>query len=125
MRMMLILLPAALAGCGMEMPSMSSMVPNMSPGVGSGPIADPAAQVASLPRGSDALGNFAASATPGQAGTVNGEAARYTRSYNAASGRECREIALGYGGNERVAVACRRPDGTFAASRPLLRGSLR
>ncbi|WP_240782500.1 DVU3141 family protein [Roseococcus sp. SYP-B2431] len=102
---------------------MSSLVPGAS--AGSGPIADPAAQMASLPRGSDALGDFAASAAPGQTGTVNGESARYTRSYNAASGRECREITLGYGGNERVAVACRRPDGTFAASRPLLRGSLR
>lgn len=123
--MFLILLPAALAGCGMQVPSMSSLVPDLSPGVGSGPIADPAAQVASLPRGPDALGDFAVAAVPGQAGTVNGESARFTRSYNAASGRECREITLGYGGNERVAVACRRPDGTFAASRPLLRGSLR
>lgn len=104
---------------------MSSMVPGLSPGVGTGPIADPAAQVASLPRGADALGNFAASASPGQTGTVNGEAARFTRSYNAASGRECREITVGYGSNERVAVACRRPDGTFVSSRPLLRGSLR
>lgn len=101
------------------------MVPSFSSDVGSGPIADPAAQVASLPRGSDPLGDFAASATPGQAGTVNGQPARFTRSYNAASGRECREITLGYGSNERVAVACRRPDGAFAASRPLLRGSLR
>jgi hypothetical protein len=123
--MMLILLPAALAGCGMGMPSMSSMVPNLSSGGGSGPIADPAAQVASLPRGPDTLGDFVASASPGQTGTVNGESARYTRTYNAASGRECREITLGYGGNERVAVACRRPDGSFASSRPLLRGSLR
>lgn len=104
---------------------MSSMVPNLSSGTGSGPIADPAAQVASLPRGADPLGDFAASASPGQTGTVNGQPARFIRSYNAASGRECREIALGYGTNERVALACRRPDGTFASSRPLLRGSLR
>ncbi len=104
---------------------MSSMVPNLSSGAGSGPIADPAAQVASLPRGSDPLGDFTASASPGQSGTVNGQPARLTRSYNAASGRECREVTLGYGGNERVAVACRGPDGTFASSRPLLRGSLR
>jgi hypothetical protein len=105
--------------------NMSSLVPDLSSGAGSGPIADPAAQVASLPRGPDALGDFAASATRGQAGTVSGETARFTRSYNAASGRECREITLGYGGNERVAVTCRRPDGTFASSTPLLRGSLR
>lgn len=104
---------------------MSSMVPNLSPSAGSGPIADPEAQIVSLPRGSDPLGDFAASASPGQTGTVNGQPARFTRSYNAASGRECREIALGYGSNERVAVACRRPDGAFASSRPLLRGSLR
>lgn len=114
--MMLILLPAALAGC-------ESM--GLSPGAGSGPIADPAAQVALLPRGADPLGDFAASASPGRTGMVNGQPARVTRSYNAASGRECREITLGAGAGERVAVACRRPDGTFAASRPLLRGSLR
>lgn len=99
-------------------------MPDLSPGVGSGPIADPAAQVASLPRGSDPLGDFAASASRGQTGMVNGQPARFTRSYNAASGRECREIALGSGSNERLVVACRRPDGAFAASRPLLRGSL-
>ncbi len=117
MRIVLILLPAGLAGCG--------MVPGMAPSLGSGPIADPGAQVAALPRGTDALGDFAASASPGQTGTVDGAPARFTRSYNAASGRECREITLGYGGSERVAVACRRPDGAFASSRPLLRGSLR
>lgn len=119
--MTLILLPMALAGCGTE--GVSSL---LSPGVDSGPIADPAAQVAALtPRGADPLGDFAASARPGQTGTVNGQPARFTRSYNAASGRECREITLGYGSGERVAVACKRADGTFAASRPLLRGSLR
>lgn len=102
---------------------MSSLIP--AGPAATGPIADPAAQVASLPRGADPLGDFAASATPGRSGTVNGEPARVTRTYNAASGRECREISLGYGGSERLAVACRMPDGTFAASRPLLRGPLR
>jgi len=104
----------------MQMPG----VPDLSSS-GSGPIADPAAQVAAMPRGSDPLGDFAGTAVPGQTGSVNGQQARVTRSYNAASGRECREIALGYGSNERVAVACRRVDGVFASSRPLLRGSLR
>lgn len=121
MRMMLVLLPVALAGCGLG-DSVSSM---MAPSTGSGPIADPAAQVIALPRGADPLGDFAASASPGQTGMVNGQPARVIRNYNAASGRECREIALGAGSGERVAVACRGPDGNFVSSRPLLRGSLR
>lgn len=117
-RMMVILLPVVIAGCGMQVPSLTS-------GAASGPIADPAAQVAALPRGADPLGSFAATAVPGQSGVVDGQPARVTRTYNAASGRECREIALGSGSAERVAVACRRPDGNFVAARPLLRGSLR
>lgn len=73
----------------------------------------------------DALAIFAATATPGRAGTVQGQPARLVRSYNAASGRECREILLGSGASERMAVACRTAEGGFASSRPLLRGSAR
>ncbi|MDB5413894.1 MAG: hypothetical protein JWR10_2229 [Rubritepida sp.] len=91
----------------------------------SAPYADPAAQISTLPRAPDALAIFAATATLGQQGSVGGETARVTRAYNAASGRECREILLGYGANERSAVACRNDDGSYVSARPLLRGSLR
>lgn len=113
-----------LAGCDMQMPDIGSMMPNLSTGA-STPMADPMTQVASVPRGPDPLADFASTANPGSVGTVNGERARLARAYNAASGRECREIILGYGNNERAAVACREADGRFVSARPLLRGSLR
>lgn len=99
----------------MQMPSFSSS--------GSGPLADPTAQVAGLRRGPDPLAAFAASAGPGQEGSVNGERVRLARAYNAASGRECREMLLGSGQRERAAVACREADGNFISARPLLRTS--
>jgi hypothetical protein len=78
-----------------------------------------------VPVAADPLALFAASAAPGRTGSVQGEPARLVRSYNAASGRECREILLGSGASERTAVACRTPEGGFASARPLLRGSAR
>ncbi|WP_424810680.1 DVU3141 family protein [Roseococcus sp. YIM B11640] len=105
----------------MSMPDISLPSLSTSPAA---PYADPSV-VVSVPRGPDPLADFAAASPPGTTGSVNGERARVIRAYNSASGRECREIALGYGGNERTAVACRQPDGSFVSSRPLLRGSLR
>jgi len=70
----------------------------------------------------DAVAQFAASASPGQSGMAGGEVARLGRSYHAASGRECREVILGSGFNERAQVACRQPDGSFASARALLSG---
>lgn len=43
------------------------------------------------------------------------------RSYHAASGRPCRELAVGSGGTTRPALYCEEPGG-WAAARPLLRG---
>jgi len=106
------------------MSEIGRMLPNLSSGP-SGPMADPRAQIAGLPRGPDPVAAFAVTATPGSVGSINGEQARFARAYNAASGRECREIILGFGGSERSAVACREADGSFVSSRPLLRGSLR
>lgn len=83
------------------------------------------APVSAVPRGPDSLGDFAETATPGSVGMVNGERARLARAYNAASGRECREIILGSGSSERAAVACRNGTGQFVSSTPLLRGSSR
>lgn len=73
----------------------------------------------------DPIAQFAASAAPGRAGMVAGQQARLVRVYNAASGRECREVLLGTGATERTAIACRAETGAFMTSRPLLRGSAR
>jgi hypothetical protein len=113
-----------LAGCDIRMPNMGSILPNFASGP-STPFADPRSPIAGVPRGPDPIAVFAATATPGSVGSVNGEQARLTRAYNAASGRECREIMVGFGGAERAAVACREADGSFVSSRPLMRGSLR
>lgn len=103
------------------MPDVGSMLPNLTPAT----LSTPTDPVPGVPRAPDAIAAFAASAEPGAVGTVGGERARLVRAYNAASGRECREVLLGFGGAERSAVACREADGTFVSSRPLLRGSLR
>ena len=113
-----------LAACDLRMPDVGSLLPTFSSGP-TAPFADPRSPIAGVPRGPDPIAAFAATASPGSVGSVNGEQARLTRAYNAASGRECREIILGFGGAERAAVACREADGNFVSSRPLMRGSLR
>ena len=46
---------------------------------------------------------------------------RVVRAYNAGSGRECRELAIGGGTASRPALYCEGPAG-WEAARPLLRG---
>ncbi len=76
----------------------------------------------------DPVAAFAATATPGAEGQVvladGGRPARVRllRSYQAGSGRECREVLVGSGLEERAALACRDGE-TWVATRPLLRGS--
>ncbi|MBY0335578.1 MAG: hypothetical protein K2X11_03145 [Acetobacteraceae bacterium] len=113
----------ALAGCGMRMPSLPSFTPD--PPLASAIPVPPAPIVPT-----DPVSAFAAAARPGQEGTVTleggiPERARLTRVYQAASGRECREVILGSGVAERARIACRQADGSFAAARPLLRGAAR
>ena len=108
-----------LSGCDVRMPDLSTSFLSTST------LAEEAPAVSSVPRAADPLAQFAASATPGSVGTVQGERARLARAYNAASGRECREVILGLGNGERIAVACRDASGQFVASQPLLRGSFR
>lgn len=115
---------ALLPGCDVSLRDVGNMLPDLSSG-SSAAYAEPAPPVSSVPRGPDPVAVFAASATPGTPGTVEGEPARLSRAYNAASGRECREVIIGFGGRERTAVACREADGSFVSSRPLLRGALR
>jgi hypothetical protein len=70
---------------------------------------------------------FAATAAPGSATRVTLPATgenvqlRLVRSYNAASGRECRELQEGAGTSTRARLIC--SDGArWAEARPLLRG---
>lgn len=48
--------------------------------------------------------------------------ARLVRAYNAASGRECREVALATGLGERSRLICATPEGGWVETRMLLRG---
>ncbi len=116
------LLLALLPACDMRVPDMGSILPSFSSDAAAGPAAAP---LVAVPRGADALGNFAMTAQPGSVGSVHGEQARLKRAYHSASGRECREVILGLGQQERSAVACRDAGGHFVSSLPLLRGSLR
>jgi uncharacterized SAM-binding protein YcdF (DUF218 family) len=70
---------------------------------------------------------FAARAQPGSQDRItlaDGQSAtaRLVRAYNAASGRECREVAVVTSAGERARVICATPEGSWAETRMLLRG---
>lgn len=76
----------------------------------------------------DPLAAFAAGAQPGAASQIvlaGGQPARVRlhRAYFAASGRECREVLVGTGLEERATILCQDPVLGWSVSRPLLRGS--
>jgi hypothetical protein len=90
--------------------------------------ATPAAAPAAPPVPADPLVAFAASAAPGTESRVvlvDGTPAlvRMTRSYFAASGRECRELLVGSGVAQRVQLVCSGEDGAWNTARPLLPGA--
>lgn len=90
-------------------------------GLGSRP-APPAGAAAST----DPLVVWAGRAQPGAVERVtlaDGQTAqvRMVRAYNAASGRECRELLVGSGMVERARLVCAVPGG-WVEARPLLRG---
>lgn len=84
-----------------------------------------AANAAAAPM--DAVASFAASARPGAESVVTlpetgrNARVRLLRAYNAASGRECREVLIGTGGEERARLLC-QSGSQWADARPLLRG---
>ena len=85
----------------------------------------PAAEPAPVP--ADPIADFAAQSAPGATGSVRlagGQPAsvRLVRSYYAASGRECREVAVGSGMAQRSQLVCKAEGESWVASRPLLRG---
>jgi hypothetical protein len=86
-----------------------------------------AAVTAAPPAPTDPVVAFAAQAQPGQESRIllaggQSTTARLARSYNAASGRECREVLLGTGAAQRSQLVCQAENGGWVASRPLLRG---
>lgn len=101
-------------------------------GMGPAPTSPPPATGVVLPvRPADPLAAFAARARPGQAENVvmsDGSrtvAARLVRTYNAASGRECREVQFGAAsapGGAPGATYCKDPSQGWVAARALLRG---
>jgi hypothetical protein len=79
------------------------------------------------PPPTDPVVAFAAQAQPGAESRIllaSGQStpARLARSYNAASGRECREVVLGTGAAQRSQLVCKAEHGGWVAARPLLRG---
>lgn len=93
---------------------------------GSGQSSQTAAQQAAPVRAADPLAQFAADAAPGASGAVTLASGRtvtayLARSYDAASGRECREVRLGSTPQAESQIFCFT--GTqWVAARPLLRG---
>ncbi len=88
--------------------------------------AAPAAAAAPLPPADPVLA-FAARSQPGAQDRIilaDGQpaTARLVRAYNAASGRECREVAVTTGMGERARVVCATPEGGWVETRTLLRG---
>lgn len=91
---------------------------------GPGARAPVAAGAASPP---DPLASFAATAQPGSEGQIvladgRSETVRLLRSYNAASGRQCREVLIGAESAPRTQLVCQTERGGWASVRPLLRG---
>lgn len=127
----LLLLPLimSLAGCAANVAETKWWNPA---GLGAAPVSPPPATGVVLPaRPADPLAAFAARAQPGQAETVvmpgGGQAvsARLVRGYNAASGRECRELQFGSSaapGGAPGATYCKDPSQGWVAARALLRG---
>ncbi|MFT8245128.1 DVU3141 family protein [Roseomonas sp. BN140053] len=126
------LLLLALSACGSQnvvMPwdglrSNASVAPVISPAT----LPAGTVPVTAVARPGDALGAFAARAQPGQQESVvlsdSGRTAvvQLVRSYNAASGRECRELLVGGTSEGRNALYCQDPAVGWAPARPLLRG---
>lgn len=88
------------------------------------PMAASSVPMAAAPM--DAVVAFAARAQPGSEAVVTLESGRsirvrMLRAYNAASGRECREVLIGGGLEEQSRLVCQAGD-QWADARPLLRG---
>ncbi len=112
---------ARLAGLAVMLGALSGCA-TVAPLMGTGAPAQPVSAAEPM----TPLVAFAAAAQPGSETTLGlpgGGLARVRllRAYNAASGRECREVLVGSGLDERTRLVC-GADGQWAEARPLLRG---
>lgn len=117
----------SLTGCADYLPDLnvSGLVSGLSSPMVPPPVGSaPPPPISSL----DPLSQFALASGPGAEGTVPvagvAQRARVLRAYNAASGRQCREILLGSGIGERSQLVCGDAHG-FQMAPPLLRGAAR
>ncbi|WP_376099453.1 hypothetical protein ACE7GA_11385 [Roseomonas sp. CCTCC AB2023176] len=117
------LLLLALAGCSASAGDQTWWNPL---GLAPAPTSPPPATGVVLPvRAADPVAAFAGRAQIGQQESVpvpdSGRlvTARLARTYQAASGRECREVQFSAGGG---AIYCNDPSAGWVAARPLLRG---
>lgn len=86
-----------------------------------------ASQAVAVAPSTDPLVVFASQAQPGSSSRImlaDGTPAsvRLVRAYNAASGRQCREVLVGIGSVERSRLVCDAGNGGWMEARPLLRG---
>ena len=113
----------ALAACGCANP----FVGGYDAAQGPAPVAPQMAATDSM-AAADPVAAFAAAAVPGSETvavlpeTGGSARLRLLRSYNAASGRECREVLIGTGIEERSRLVCRHESGVWVPARPLLTG---
>lgn len=125
-RMSCVAVALALGGCAEYLPDVSGLVSGLSSHLVPPPVGSPPPPpVSSL----DPLSQFALASGQGTEGTVAvaggvAERARVIRAYNAASGRQCREILFGNGIGERSQLVCGDANG-FQVAPALLRGAAR
>jgi hypothetical protein len=98
-------------------------------GCAAGGLGDQAAAPAAPSPPTDPVVAFAAQAQPGSESRITlpggqSTTARLARSYNAASGRECREVLLGTGAAQHSRLVCQAENGGWVAARPLLLGAV-
>lgn len=109
-----------LAGCAGTDPG-AAVQPQAGSAGGLAPITGAAPAPAAA---GDPVAAFAATAVPGTAGSGGqGARMRLLRAYHAASGRECREVLVGTGFEERSSLVCRGEGGAWVQARPLLQSS--
>lgn len=122
-------LPSRWSGHGNRVPSLAAMLlAGLLGGCAAGGTARQAAVPPAPPPSADPVVAFAAQAEPGSESRIllaggQSTTARLARSYNAASGRECREVLLGTGASQQSRLVCQADHGGWVAARPLLRGA--
>lgn len=120
--------PRRFSSPGRHAPSLAALlIAGVLGGCAAGGAGPQAAVNTAPPPPADPVVAFAAQAQPGAESRIllaggQSTTARLARSYNAASGRECREVLLGTGASQQSQLVCQADHGGWVAARPLLRG---